>query len=37
LFDVEQDAVICRVTGVLRAGVFDVTLKADEKAEKLKR
>ena len=36
-FDLEQDAVIYRVTGVLRAGVLDATLKADEKAEKLKR
>jgi len=27
LFDLEHDAVICRVTEVLRAGVLDVTLK----------
>ena len=27
LFDLEQDAIICRVTGVLRTGAMDVTLK----------
>jgi hypothetical protein len=27
LFDLEQDAIICWVTGVLRAGALDVTLK----------
>ena len=27
LFDLGQDAVICRLTGVLRTGVLDVTLK----------
>jgi len=26
LFDLEQDAIICRVTGVLRTGALDVTL-----------
>ena len=32
LFDLEQDAVLCRVTGVLRAGVLDATLKDRQSA-----
>ena len=27
LFDLEQDAIICRVTGVFRTGPLDVVLK----------
>jgi mRNA interferase MazF len=36
LFDLEQDAIICRVTGVLRAGPLDVTLKGWQTAGLLK-
>ena len=36
LFDLEQDAIICRVTGVLRAGALDVTLKDWQTAGLLK-
>jgi mRNA interferase MazF len=36
LFDLEQDAIICRVTGVLRTGALDVTLKDWQTAGLLK-
>jgi mRNA interferase MazF len=36
LFDLEQDAIICRVTSVLRAGALDVTLKDWQTAGLLK-
>ena len=36
LFDLHQDAVICRVTSVLRAGALDVTLNDWQSAGLLK-
>jgi mRNA interferase MazF len=36
LFDLEQDAIICRVTGVLRTGLLDVALKDWQTAGLLK-
>ena len=36
LFDFEQDAIICRVTGILRTGALDVTLKGWQTAGLLK-
>ncbi len=36
LFDLAQDAIICRVTSVLRAGPLDVTLKGWQTAGLLK-
>jgi len=36
LFDLEQDAIICRVTGVLRTGPWDVLLKDWQTAGLLK-
>ena len=36
LFDLEHDAIICRVTGVLRAGALDVTLNDWQTAGLLK-
>lgn len=36
LFDMQQDAVICRVTSVLRAGALDVTLNDWQAAGLLK-
>jgi mRNA interferase MazF len=36
LFDLQQDAIICRVTGVLHAGPLDVTLKDWQAAGLLK-
>lgn len=36
LFDLQQDAVICRITSVLRAGLLDVTLNDWQAAGLLK-
>ncbi len=36
LFDLKEDAVICRITSVLRAGPLDVTLAGWQKAGLLK-
>jgi mRNA interferase MazF len=36
LFDLQQDAIICRVTSVLHTGALDVTLKEWQKAGLLK-
>jgi mRNA interferase MazF len=36
LFDLDHDAIICRVTGVLRAGALEVTLKDWQTAGLLK-
>jgi mRNA interferase MazF len=36
LFDLEHDALICRVTGMLRTGALDVTLKGWQAAGLLK-
>jgi len=36
LFDLQQDAIICRVTSVLRSGPLDVTLKDWQAAGLLK-
>src|SRR5208337_2594233 len=36
LFDLDHDAIICRVTGVLRTGALDVTLKDWQTAGLLK-
>jgi mRNA interferase MazF len=36
LFDLQQDAIICRITSVLRTGPFDISLKDWQQAGLLK-